>query len=111
MLKSSAPVTVLQRYVIAYAIMANLRICEGSSNVERFLLFKESSAAKLQKIWLSRCKTVLPVDQKIKNKVQLRRTGAGKPSHWSQQSDGAETGVVVTTDDGAENNTFTFGTK
>lgn len=91
--------------------MANLRICEGSSNVERFLLFKESSAAKLQKIWLSRCKTGLPVDQKIRYKVRLWRTGTGQPSRWLQQSDGAEPGVVMTTDDGAENNTFTFGTK
>lgn len=75
MLKSSAPVTVLQRYVIAYAIMANRRVCEGSSNVERFLLFKESSAAKLQKIWLSRCKP--------ENKVQSTTAENG---HWKTLS-------------------------
>lgn len=88
--------------------MADLHICEGSSNVERFLLFRETSADKLQKMWLSKCKTGQLVDQK--SKVQSTTAENGN-SHRLQQSDGAETSVVVTTDDEAENNIFTVGIK
>lgn len=91
--------------------MTDLHICEGSSNVERFLLFTETSADKLQKMWLSKCKTGQLVDQKSKIQSTSAGTGTGKRSRRLQQSDGAESSVVVTTDDEAENNIFTVGIK